>query len=95
MSVQSSMAIGNAQASSMGLGKQSANALAITDLMGGEDDQKSMIGTLMDSGNRMKGDAFKQDLMSIGQAAAVTGPGRGTGMSASSSMRGGMINKVI
>ncbi|KIX14886.1 hypothetical protein [Dethiosulfatarculus sandiegensis] len=97
ISAQSSMAIGNAQASSMGLGQQSANALAITDLMGGKDDQKGMIGTLLSSGteNRMKGDAFKNDLMAIGQAAVVTGPGRGVGLSASSSMLGSNINKVV
>jgi hypothetical protein len=43
MAVNSAMAVGQSQAQSMGLGKESANALAVTNLMGG-DDQSSGLG---------------------------------------------------
>ncbi len=104
MQTQSALAIGQSQASSMGLGKQEGNALAISNLMGGDDEGpgSGLVSKLMSGGgmkNRMKGSAFKQDLMDIASAAVAIGPGRGTGMSASSSLKpmgkGSIVSKVI
>ena len=42
---QSSMAIGQAQAGSMGLGETEANALGVTNLMGGSDEKEGGLVT--------------------------------------------------
>ena len=78
LEVKTAMSLGSAQASGMGLGQSSANALGIKNLMSQDDDGGGMIKTLMQSGskNRLKGSAFKKDLMSIGQA-AIGGAGSG------------------
>ncbi|MBU1349329.1 hypothetical protein KJ781_04650 [Patescibacteria group bacterium] len=102
MQTQSALAIGQSQASSMGLGKDEGNALAISNMMGGDDEKpgEGLVNKLMSGGgmkNRMKGSAFKQDLQDIAGAALAIGPGRGSGMSASSSMmgKGSIVSKVI
>lgn len=102
MQTQSALAIGQSQASSMGLGKQEGNALAISNLMGGDDEGfgTGLVSKLMSGGgmkNRLKGSAFKQDLMDLASAALEIGPGRGTGLSASSSLRGkgSILNTVV
>jgi hypothetical protein len=104
MQTQSAMALGQAQASSMGLGKDEGNALAISNMMGGEEEGvgAGLVSKLMGGGgmkNRLRGSAFKEDLMDIASAAMATGPGRGTGMSASSSLqpmgKGSIVSKVI
>jgi hypothetical protein len=104
MQTQSAMAIGQSQASSMGLGKNEGNALAISNMMGGDDDKPGagLVSKLMGGGgmkNRLKGSAFKEDLMDIASAAVAIGPGRGTGMSASSSLKpmgkGSIFSKMV
>ncbi len=96
---QNAMNLGLAQANSAGLGQTEANALGITNLMQ-KDDGSSLINTLMGSdkkdGSRLRGNGLKNDLMTIGQAALVSGPGRGTGLSSSSSLGGsGSIFKTV
>lgn len=96
---QSAMNLGLAQANSAGLGQTEANALGITNLMQ-KDDGSSLINTLMGSdkkdGSRLRGNGLKNDLMTIGQAALVSGPGRGAGLSSSSSLGGsGSIFKAV
>ena len=96
---QSAMAVGQAQAKGMGLGQKEANALAVTNLVQRDDGDKT-IGVLMGGakkGGRLRGAAFKQDLMDIGQAALVKGPGRGVGKSAASSLggSGSILNKTV
>ena len=96
---QSALALGQAQAGSLGLGQREANALGVTNLVQRDDGDKT-IGTLLGSnkkGGRLRGAAFKQDLMAIGQAALVKGPGRGVGLSASSSLGGGgsIFSKIV
>lgn len=78
LEVNTAMSLGNAQASSMGLGQKSANALSITNMIGQEDDSGGMIKTLMQSGskNRLRGSGLKKDLMSIGKAAIGGGLGK-------------------
>ena len=100
VAAQSAMNLGQAQASALGLGQTEANALGVTSLIQ-QDDQSSLVNTLLNSGqnsgNRLSGTAFKQDLMSIGQAALAIGPGRGAGLSASSSLggSGSILSKVV
>ena len=96
---QSAMNLGLAQANSAGLGQTEANALGIANLMQ-QDDGSSLINTLMGSdkktGSRLRGTGLKQDLLSIGQAALAIGPGRGAGLSSSSSLGGsGSIFKTV
>ncbi|KMY67547.1 hypothetical protein AAU61_12115 [Desulfocarbo indianensis] len=102
MQTQSALAIGQSQASSLGLGKTEGNALAISNMMGSEDDQPGagLVSKLMGSGgteNRLQGSAFKEDLKDLANAALVTGPGRGTGLSASSSLKptGSIFDTVV
>ncbi len=104
MQTQSALAVGQSQASSMGLGKQEGNALAISNMMGGEEEGlgEGLVSKLMSGGgmkNRLKGSAFKQDLKDIAGAAMAIGPGRGSGMSASSSLspmgKGSIVSKVV
>ncbi len=102
MQTQSALALGQAQAGSMGLGKQEGNALAISNLMGGQDQGPGggLVNKLLGSGgmkSHLKGSGFKQDLMDLANAAAVIGPGRGKGLSASSSLQpgGSIVNKVV
>lgn len=95
---QSAMASGQAQANSLGLGQQEANALAVTSMVQRDDDKT--INTLMGgnkSGSRLRGNGLKSDLMAIGQAALVKGPGRGVGGSSSSSLGGGgsILSKTV
>lgn len=49
------------------------------------------------SSSRLRGTGLTKDLMAIGKAALAIGPGRGTGLSASSSLRpsGGIISKLV
>ena len=93
MQTQSALAIGQSQASSMGLGEDEGNALAISNMMGDDDEGvgTNLVSKLMGSGgskNRLQGSAFKEDLQDIAAAALEIGPGRGTGLSASSSIKG-------
>ena len=71
VATQSALAVGQSQASSMGLGKQEGNALALTSMLGGQDEGKNMVQTLMGKTgtNRLRGQGLKNDLMAIGQAA--------------------------
>jgi len=100
MQTQSALAIGQSQASSMGLGKTEGNALAISNMMGNDEDKPGagLVNKLMGSGgmkNRLRGSAFKEDLMDLANAALATGPGRGTGLSASSGLKGSIVSKVV
>lgn len=109
---QTALAVGQAQASGMGLGQKSAGALSINNLMQNQE-QASFMKKLMSSGiglgdsetkglglssNRLRGSGLTSDLMDIGQAALAIGPGRGTGLSASSSLKpsgGSIISKMV
>ena len=104
MQTQSALAMGQSQASSMGLGKQEGDALAISNLMGGDDQGtgSGLVSKLMSGGgmkNRLQGSAFKEDLMDIASAAVAIGPGRGSGLSASSGLepmgKGSILSKVV
>jgi hypothetical protein len=96
---QSALAAGQAQASQMGLGQKEGDMLGVANLMGGQDQGKGLVNKLMGSGseNRLRGAAFKEDLQDIAGAALAIGPGRGSGGSASSSLKpgGGILNKVV
>jgi hypothetical protein len=104
MQTQSALAIGQSQASNLGLSQDEGNALAISNMMGSEDEGlgAGLVNKLMSGGgmkNRLQGSAFKQDLMDIASAAVEIGPGRGTGLSASSSLgstgKGSILNTVV
>ncbi|MFH1060352.1 MAG: hypothetical protein V1797_16945 [Pseudomonadota bacterium] len=89
---QTALATGQAQASSLGLGQTEAKALAVTSLV--QRDEDKTINTLMGgakSGGRLRGNGLKKDLMAIGQAALVKGPGRGAGGGNSGLGGGGSI----
>lgn len=111
LEVQTALTMGRAQAADMGLGSKSAGALSINNLMQRQD-QKGLMSKLMSSGigigksgskglglssSRLRGTGLTKDLMAIGKAALAIGPGRGTGLSASSSLRpsGGIISKLV
>ena len=100
----SSMVSGQAQANSMGLGQDSGNALALTNLMQ-KDDDNSLVGNLMKTGlnnqsqsssalgkssSRLRGQGLKNDLMNIG--GAMTANAIGSGMS--SGMKGSLLDTV-
>lgn len=99
VSAQSAMAVGQAQAGGMGLGQKEANALAVTNLAQRDDGGKTISGLMggAKQGGRLRGAAFKRDLMDIGQAALVKGPGRGASQSASSGLggSGSILNKTV
>jgi hypothetical protein len=96
---QSALAAGQAQAGQMGLGKKEGDLLGVSNLMGGQNQGKGLVNKLMGPGsqNRLRGAGFQEDLQDIAGAALAIGPGRGSGGSASSSMRptGGILNKVV
>ncbi len=99
VSAQNALNLGLAQAKSAGLGQTEANALGIANLME-KDDGSSLVNTLMGNdkkdGSHLRGNGLKNDLMAIGQAALVSGPGRGSGLSSSSKLGGaGSIFKTV
>ena len=91
VATNTAMSLGNAQATNLGLGQESADALSITNMIGQDDEGGSMIKTLMQSGtqNRLKGSGLKKDLMSIGKAAI--GGSSSTGLDLMGSDDGGSI----
>ena len=83
MGVQTSLAVGTEQANMAGLGKQSANALAVTNMIQTEARRGNMVNDLINKGtglgqnkgglnqasSRLSRSGLTQDLMAIGQAA--------------------------
>ncbi|MCB2187304.1 MAG: hypothetical protein KQJ78_12855 [Deltaproteobacteria bacterium] len=88
---QTSLAVGQSQAQGLGLGQDSAGALAVTNMLDQENKPKNLVEELMPSRERLKGQGFTNDLKKIGQAALALGPGRGQGSSASSGLLGSNI----
>ena len=86
MQSQSALAIGQSQASNLGLSEDEGNALAISNLMDSE--EESLVSKLMGSGgsqNRLSGSALTEDLQDIAAAALEIGSGSGASLSSSSS----------
>lgn len=108
MGVQTSLAVGTEQANTAGLGQQSANALAVTNMIQTEARRGNMVSDLINkstgmggnkgglngASNRLSRSGLTQDLMAIGQA-AIAPKLQSSSLDISLDTGGSIIDKLI